>query len=182
MIRHRLILYYVFFILLPVHATAASSEIQSARALEIQAAFLIKFSSYVKWPDDAFSGPEDPIIVGIVGRDPFGSSVDKIARSMKANGRNVEVRRYINPASLTKCHILFVPSSEKENMPEIKAAMSRYFVLLVGNFPGFLEQTGIINFVMVGNKIRFNISKRNYRKAGLSISSKLLSVAHEVKE
>lgn len=178
---HRLFFFLIIFILLQANTISASGEIQSARAMEIQAAFLVKFSSYVKWPEKAFPGPDEPLVVGIIGRDPFGSTVDKIARSFNANGRDVEVRRFKNPASLHRSHILFIPFSEIERMDEITTALSGRSVLLVGNFPGFLEQSGIINFVMIDKKIRFNISKTNGQKAGLAISSKLLSVAHEIK-
>ena len=179
--RYRLFFLLIFFIFLPPCTIAAPDEIHSSRAMEIQAAFLVKFCAYVKWPEEAFSKSDDPIIVGIVGRDPFGSTVDKIARSFKAKGRRVEVKRFITPRSITKNHVLFIPSSEQKNMTEIQAALSGNPVLLVGNFPGFLEQSGSINFVMVGKKIRFNICRENYQKAGLVISSKLLAVAHEIK-
>ena len=178
---HRLFFLIIIFILLQANAVSAAGEIQSARATEIQAAFLIKFSSYVKWPEGTFPDPDDPLIVGIFGRDPFGSTVDKIVRSFKANGRDVEVRRFKDPASLRRVHILFIPSSEIERMDKIMAALSGRSVLLVGNSPGFLEQSGIINFVMIGKKIRFNICRENYQKVGLVISSKLLTVAHEIK-
>ena len=179
--RHKLLFLILVCTLLPLRTTAAPSELHSNSAMEIQAAFLVKFSAYVKWPEISFSSPDDPVIIGIVGRDPFGSTVDKIARSFKAKGRNIEVRRFTSPPSITKSHVLFIPSSEQENMNEIQAALSGNSVLLVGNFPGFLEQSGSINFVMVGKKIRFNISRTNYQKAGLAISSKLLAVAHDIK-
>ena len=178
---HRLFFLIIVFILLLANTISAGGAIQSARAMEIQAAFLIKFSSYVTWPEGSFSDPDDPLIVGIFGRDPFGSTVDKIVRSFEVNGRDVEVRRFKDPASLRRVHILFIPSSEMERMDEITAALSGRSVLLVGNSPGFLEQSGIINFVMVGKKIRFNICRMNYQKVGLEISSKLLTVAHEIK-
>lgn len=178
---NRLFFLPIIFILLQANTISAGGEIQSARAMEIKAAFLVKFSSYVKWPEGTFSGADDPLIVGIFGRDPFGSAVDKFVRSFKANGRNVEVRRFKDLASLHRVHILYIPSSEIERMDEITAALSGRSVLLVGNSPGFLEQSGSINFVMVGIKIRFNICRKNYEKVGLEISSKLLAVAHEIK-
>lgn len=181
MTRSWLLLLLLFFLWLPNNTIAASAGIHSAGAMEIQAAFLVKFSSYVKWPATAFSSDDDSIIIGIVGRDPFGSTVDNIARSFKANGRKVEVRRFPSYESMSDCHILFVSPSEKENMNTIGNALSNSSTLLVGNFPGFLEGIGVVNFVMVGKKIRFNISRTNCRKENLTISSKLLSVANEIK-
>jgi len=180
MIRSRLLVLLIFFVLLPESTIAVSGEIQSAGALEIQAAFLVKFSSYVKWPATSFASKLDPIIIGIVGRDPFGSTIDNIARSFKSNGRKIEIRRFPSYESLSKIHILFVSPSEKENINAIENALANSSTLLVGNFPGFLERIGVINFIMDGKKIRFNISRTNCQKENLIISSKLLSVANDI--
>ncbi|MBU0943373.1 MAG: YfiR family protein [Proteobacteria bacterium] len=177
---HKIFISFFVFILLQASTIAAYDELQSSRAMEIQAAFLIKFSSYVKWPEEVFSDPEAPITIAIFGRDPFGSTVDNIARTFNANGRKIEVRRFTDPQAVRQSHILFIPASEIERMDEIIAALSGRPVLLVGNSLEFLNHSGSINFVMVGKKIRFNISRTNYQKMGLVISSKLLSVAHQI--
>lgn len=155
------------------------AEIKGARTIEIQAAFLLQFGKYVKWPVSAFDGSEAPLIVGILGRDPFGSVLDKMARSSRVNDREVEIRRFDDLISITKSHILFVTSSEVGRMDKIMEVLSDAPVLLVGNSQDFL-QFGTINFVMVDKKIRFNINRRNFEKVGLTISSKLLQVAHTV--
>ncbi len=176
----RLLFLSIIFLLLQTNTIAVSGEIQSARAIEIQAAFLVKFSSYVKWPKESFLNPADPVIIGILGRDPFGSTIDKIARSFHTNNRSVEIRRFNDIGSLHRVHILFIPSAEIGKMNDINSALSNYAVLLTSNAPGFLEQSGMINFIMVNKKIRFNISRTNSQKAGLEISSKLLRVAHKI--
>jgi hypothetical protein len=160
-------------------ATAVRAEIRGASAKEIEAAFLVQFSKYVIWPDSVFSGSDAPIILGILGRDPFGSALDQIALKSRVSGRTVEVRRFDDLDSVKKSHILFVPSSETGRMEEIMDALGCIPVLLVGDSEDFLN-FGMINFVMVDKKIRFNISRKNCRKAGLRLSSKLLQVAHKV--
>lgn len=178
---HKLFFPLLVFTLLQIHPISAYGELHSARAREIQAAFLVKFCSYVKWPKEAFFDADTPITIGIFGRDPFGSTVDKIARSFKVNGRDIEIRRVTDPQAIPNNHILFIPASEMQKMDTITTALSNRPVLLVGNSAGFLDQSGIINFVMIDKKIRFNISRTNCGKAGLEISSKLLSVAHKIK-
>lgn len=179
MIFRRLIIAGILLTLFWGTSSVAQGEIKGARAKEIEAAFLLQFSKYVKWPDSAFVRPDDPIIVGILGRDPFGSVLDKIARLSKVKGRAVEILRFDNLNSIKNSHILFVTSSEVEHMADIKELLADKPVLLVGDSQNFL-QFGIINFVMVDKKIRFNISRVNCEQSGLKISSKLLKVAHEV--
>ncbi|MCP3888207.1 MAG: YfiR family protein [Desulfobulbaceae bacterium] len=154
--------------------------LQESRALEIKAAFLIQFSKYLTWPESSFDGLETPVIIGILGRDPFGSVLDKIARSSMINGRNVKVMRFDNITSVKKIHILFVSSPQVDHMVDVIASIADRPVLLVGENEHFLE-FGIINFVIVENKVRFNISKTNADRYRLKISSKLLRVANEVK-
>jgi hypothetical protein len=179
MIR-RLVFLPIIFILFQASSISASSEMQSGRALEIQAAFLVKFCSYVTWPEERFSTPESPVIVGIIGRDPFGSKIDKIARSSRAGERNIEIRRCTDISSVGRVHILFIAPSETDRLQKIVSDIPANSVLLVSNIPGFLESSGMVNFVVVSQKIRFNISRTNSENAGLMISSKLLSVAHEI--
>ena len=161
-------------------AGGVSDEVQSARALEIEAAFLVKFSSYIHWPDHAFSSPGSPLVIGIFGRDPFGSIIDTIARSYVMKGRNIEIRRCTDTRSLCGSHIVFVSEDAMDRINEITASVAGTPVLLVGNAPDFLERGGMINFVVVNNRIRFDIDIRNSHRAGLEISSKLLKVARTV--
>ncbi|MGB3223716.1 MAG: YfiR family protein [Desulforhopalus sp.] len=158
---------------------AAIADIRGASAKDIEAAFLVQFGKYVTWPDSVFLSHDAPIIIGIFGRDPFGSVLDKIALQAKVNDRSVEIRRFDDLDSIKDSHILFVASSEAKHMEEIMDALGCAPVLLVGDSENFLR-FGIINFVKVDKKIRFNISRKNCQKAGLKLSSKLLQVAHKV--
>ena len=178
---HKLVVAVSFFLLLQVAAIPARAEAPSAVAPEIVAAFLVKFTSYVKWPPGTFSRPDTPVVIGIFGRDPFGSAINTIARSYTTSGRHVEVRRCTDLVSLRACNIVFVAQSAVEQLEEVVAAVSGHPILLVGDTPGFLARGGTINFIMVGNRIRFEISRKNCAKAGLEISSKLLKVAYDLR-
>jgi hypothetical protein len=170
-----------YFLLLQITIMPAQADVRSDRALEIQAAFLVKFTSYVKWPPGTFSRPDAPVVIGIFGRDPFGSVIDTIARSYTTSGRYVEIRRCTDLVLLCTCNIIFVAPSAMVRLEEVVATVSGQPVLLVGDSPGFLDHSGIINFIMVGDRIRFDISRANCLKAGLEISSKLLKVANAVR-
>ena len=178
---HKLIVAISLSLLLQVAVTPARAEAPSAGVPEIEAAFLVKFTSYVKWPPGTFSRPDAPVVIGIFGRDPFGSAINTIARSYTTNGRHVEIRRCTDFVQLPACNIVFVAPSAMGRLEEVVATVSGQPILLVGDSPGFLDKGGIIKFVMVGKKIRFDISRKNCAKAGLEISSKLLKVAHALR-
>jgi hypothetical protein len=160
----------------PVHGATLS-----AKAREIQAAFLVRFTTYVKWPEGTFVNQNSPVIIWIIGKDPFGSVIDNIARSFTANGRQIEIRRCAAPEELGDGNIAFLSPSLAEKVDILAHIVVGHSILLVGNSPQFLENGGMINFIHIGSKIRFDISKTNCDNAGLEMSSKLLKVAHAIR-
>ncbi len=161
--------------------TAGGTGLQQSRVFEIEAAFLVQFSKYITWPADRFKTEKSPVIIGILGRDPFGTKIDRIARRFKSGDRPVEIRRINGDmAGADKCHILYITSVETGKMTEIKKNIAEKPIVLVSDTDDFLNQGGIIDFFISGKKIRFNISLTNSRRAGLKISSKLLKVAKRI--
>src|SRR5882724_9097047 len=56
---------------------------------QVKAAFLFHFAQFVAWPDSAFSRPEDPFVIGILGADPFGGYLDEVVRGEKIGARAI---------------------------------------------------------------------------------------------
>ena len=161
--------------------TAYGTGLRQSRVFEIEAAFLVQFSKYITWPADRFKTEKSPVIIGIIGRDPFGTKIDRIARRFKSGNRPVEIRRIKDDmADADECHILYVTSAETGKMTEIKKNIAGKSIVLVSDTDNFLNQGGIIDFFISGTKIRFNISLTNSRRIGLKISSKLLKVAKRI--
>jgi len=89
----------------------------------------------------------------------------------------VVIREFRAATDATNCHILFISNSEKGRLPQIIKQLSGSSVLTVGEMPGFTETGGMINFVLEGTKIRFQINNDAANSAGLKISSKLLNLS-----
>jgi hypothetical protein len=151
---------------------------EASREYAIKAAYLYQFSRYVQWPASAFADENAPLVIGVLGKDPFGGSLEEIARTKRIEGRPIAIRRFASMTDYTPCHILFINSSVS---PEQKQAAiqkaKRAPILLVGEEPGFAEQGGTINFFFDENKIRFEINATAAKHDQLKISSKLLSLA-----
>ena len=151
------------------------------REYAIKAAYLYNFGNYVEWPVEAFPTNDTPLVIGVLGRDPFGEILNEIARTKKVGGRPIVAKRFASLAAYTPCHILFVPSSTD---PEEQAAAIRQAhgspVLLVGENPGFAEQGGTVDFFIEENKVRFEINADVAKRQQLKISSKLLGLARIV--
>jgi len=142
----------------------------------IKAAFLYNFAKFVEWPANAFTHESDPIRLCILGTDPFGDALDSIESKM-INNRRLEIKRCETVEETPNCHILFVSSSERNSVPQILNAFKNLATMTVGDMEDFGRLGGIINFIIVENKVRFEINLESAQKAGLKISSKLLKLA-----
>jgi hypothetical protein len=145
---------------------------------QIKAAFLFNFAKFVEWPPAAFAEATSPMIIGILGDNPFGEDLEKTVSNKTVNNRPITIKKeFRSLADATNCHMLFISTSEKQRLPEIFKALRGASVLTVGETDRFTETGGMINFVLEGNKTRFQINEATAKSAGLKISSKLLSLA-----
>ncbi len=149
-------------------------------AAELQAAFLVRFSRYVSWPPGTLQNENDPITIGILGRDPFGSAINRAARGIRARGRHLRILRLRKITDARRCNILFIAPDQAPAMDRLVARLQDRPILLVSDMNDFLARGGMIRFVTVESKIRFDINLANCKAGGLEISSKLLKIAHRV--
>ena len=147
---------------------------------EVKAVFLFNFSQFVDWPAAAFADGRSPLVIGVLGHDPFGATLDEIVRGETVSGRPLAVRRYESLDQLDACHILFIDRSQDAQLDAILAALKGRSVLTVADFEGFARRGGIIRFTTVGNKIRLRVNLTAAQEAKLTISSKLLRPAQIV--
>ena len=152
---------------------------QGAREYELKAAYLYNFAKFVEWPAGTFPDDGAPIVVAVVGDDPFRGSLDSVG-GKSANGRQVVVRRMNVGQDLRFCQVLFVSSSEKRRLAQIVASIQGASVLTVGEMEGFATSGGMIRLTMEDDKVRFEINAGAARRARLKVSSKLLSLAKGV--
>jgi len=162
---------------------AAPGRPQAASApteYQVKAVFLFNFSQFVDWPAAAFSDAQSPLVIGVLGNDPFGGVLDEIVRGETVNGRPLAVRRYRSIGEIETCHILFIDRSQAGQLDSVLAALKDRSVLTIGEFEGFEQHGGIVRFVTVDNKIRLRINLAAAQQAHLTISSKLLRPAQIV--
>lgn len=170
----------VLFLILTSDTPGARALAQESSESQVKAAFLFNFVKFVEWPSEAFNDSGAPIIVGVLGEDSTTSAIDQTINGKTANGRRLLIKRFPNFRSLSHCHILFISSSQRDNLRQILAAVGPG-VLTIGETERFAQVGGIINFTIVDNKVRFEINPTAAEKAGLRVSAKLLSLARVVR-
>jgi len=161
------------------HLGAASNALaqDSPSEYQVKAAYLFNFLKFVEWPEGAFPDPLAPIVIGIVGDDPFGEALPQVVIGKTAQGRDLVIRKYRAGEDLRASHILFISASEKKRLPQLLASLHGSNVLTVADFEGFLEEGGMIQLFSETNRIRFAINVDAAVRAKLKLSSKLLSLA-----
>ena len=154
--------------------TASPSEYQ------IKAVFLFNFAQFVEWPPNAFPGPDAPLVIGILGDDPFGDYLDETVRGETINDHPMTVERYRSVEDVGTCHMLFISGSETAHLETVLDKLKGRAILTVGEMDNFATRGGIIRFMTDHNRIRLQINRRAAGAAGLKLSSKLLRPAQLV--
>jgi hypothetical protein len=147
---------------------------------QVKAAFLLNFTKFVEWPATAFADEHSPLAICILGEDPFGNALNQIVKGEAVNGRELAVERIRRAPSPKSCQVLFVAKSEKE-VPRILAGVGPG-VLTVGDQENFLQEGGMVAFVIENRRVRFDIRQSAAGNAMLTISSRLMNVARSVEK
>lgn len=155
---------------------------QADRQHLIKAAFIEKFTRFTEWPESsAGADPRQTFILCVAGADPaLSHALDELVSLTPIKGRQATLRRNVNPAAAEGCHLLFIGGTEQGRLPEWLAHTHDKPILTIGDTPGFGERGVIVNFIVEGDRLRFEINRRAGQAAGLSISSRLLDLARIV--
>lgn len=145
---------------------------------QIKAAFIYNFALFVEWPPAAFAETNSPMVIGVLGKNVFGDSLEQTINGKAIKGHPLQFKAFTSMAEATNCQVLFISTSEKSRLSKILALLQGTSTLTVTeNTDDFIGNGGMINLVIVGNKVRFQINNQAAKKVGLIISSKLLSLA-----
>lgn len=172
----------VFFVVVAACLSARNARAQSEPdEYQVKAAYLLNFARFVEWPSDVLPA-SSPLTIVIVGDDPFGGTLDQLLHGKSANGHPIHLRYLRWNDSLAQYQIVFISASEEWHLPEILRSVGSHSVLTVSDIDRFSLRGGIIEFRLVGNRVRFDINRTPALAGNLSISSKLLGVARAVHE
>jgi YfiR/HmsC-like len=145
---------------------------------QVKAAYLSNFGRFVEWR--ARVGNE-PFKVCVLGPDPFGPALDATVSGESIDHAPVEAKRIAGAQEAGSCRILFISSAEDTQLRAILTALDKTSVLTVSDIPQFAKRGGMIQFILIGNRVRFEVNLDAAQRAGLSLSSELLKLATTVR-
>ena len=161
----------VAIVLVLAHLGAQAALVPEYQA---KAGFLLNIAQFVSWPS---SSPDAPLVIGILGDDPFGSYLDETVRGQKVNNRLLTVQRFRRRIDSRPCMILFISQSERDRVDQILSNLKGRAVLTVSDIDGFTDLGGMIQLFTEKNNIRMRINLDAVKASNLRVSSKLLRVA-----
>jgi len=152
---------------------------QQATEASIKAAFLYKFAGYIEWPANAFTAPDAPLVIGVTGSEEVAAELERLVPGRSVNNRPVVVRRLREGEPPKGVHILFAGRAEP-NLRAVARAAQQNAALVVTEAERGLEAGGSINFVLVDDRVGFEVSLEAAARGGHRISSRMLAVARRV--
>ena len=171
-------------LLLAVLLAAVAAEPQATASLDqkVKAAYLYNFAKFVEWPPESATPNSNALAVCVLDDEAFAEVVEQTVRGKTANGRPFVVRRNPEPQQIRSCHILFIGAVERKRWGRLVEAVAGSGVLTVSDTDRFTHIRGIINFIVEGNRIQFEVNVDAVARSGLRISSRLLQVARVVRD
>jgi len=161
-------------------AGACFAQADAAAEYRVKAAFLYKFGSYIEWPEQTFARADSPLVIGVLGADALADELAQIASGHAVNGRPVTVRKLRRQDAIAGVNILFVGRAESSRLADILSGVRGQPLLAVTEFEDARPHGAAINFVVVEDKVRFDVDLESAEQSGIKISSRLLTVARKV--
>lgn len=142
---------------------------------KIKAVFIYNFTKYIEWPSDYQSGV---FTIGILGSDDaLYKELDNMSKVKKVANRTFSIKEIASPNQLDRPHILYIPKDSDMSLTTAVNHVKNKSTLLVTEKPGLAKQGSAINFIIVGNRQKFELNKANAEKHNLKVAAVLEKLA-----
>ncbi|HUE12500.1 MAG TPA: YfiR family protein [Steroidobacteraceae bacterium] len=155
----------------PAHAADGYSEDA------VKAAYLYRFAGYVDWPD--LGAGSEPFTIAVLGSPAVVQELKHLLPNLTVNHHPAEVREVRGLHDLGRAQILYVGAGHAAFLRTLTPTQD-HPMLLVTDEEGGLDAGGVLNFVTVDRRVRFEVSLTAAERSRLKISSELLTVAVRV--
>ncbi|MDP8243209.1 MAG: YfiR family protein [Candidatus Hinthialibacter antarcticus] len=147
---------------------------------EVKAAFIYNCMLFVDWPNETDNESKKPYTICILGEDPFGKFLNTIARTKTIQSRPIKIQRIKSLEEFKDAHILFISKNEQRNLKKILETVSDKPILTIADFSGFADNGGVLEFLLINNRVNFRVNEKTANQAKLRMSAQLLNLAVEI--
>lgn len=160
--------------------TGNGSNASAALERSVKAAFLYKFLGYTEFPPSSFADPAAPLVIGVLGADELAAELARIVAGRNVLGRPVQVRIVKEGEAPGNVHMLFIGGSDNVRVRAALKSVSATPMLVVTETDNGLLYGSVINFKIIEERVRFDVSLEAADKNSVKLSSRLLTVANHV--
>ncbi len=155
---------------------AVQFQAQAQSDLRMQSVFIYNFTRLIAWPADYQTGE---FVIATLGNSPIANEFKDLAASKKAGNQSIVSKVFNSVDDITKCHIIYIPNNQSRRIPEVIATLNtrKISALVVTDIPSAISYGAAINFTVVDNRQRFELSQENARKMGLAPGNELTRLA-----
>jgi hypothetical protein len=165
----------------PVQVQAQAAGASSPLERRVKAAFLYKFLGYAEFPPGAFLDGASPVTIGVAGADDLAAELARAVAGRTVNNRPVQVRVVRDTEVQLPLHLLFIGGADSAHVAHTLRQASGA-MLVVTECEDGLRQGSVINFRIVDERVRFDVSLDAAERNGIKLSSRLLTVANRVQK
>lgn len=155
----------------------AADQRQRPKPGEVKAALLYKLIKYTAWPASAFPNAEAPLVILVLGPDPFEGALESVLANKQLHGRSLSVLRSAAVPEQIAAHLVFVGGLPAAGITATLSACRARPILTVSESPGFARQGGFVHLFEKQGKPRFEINIDRQEDTGLSLDVELLKLA-----
>jgi hypothetical protein len=161
----------------PAARVAGAAESYSEDA--VKAAFLYRFTGYVDWPAQAAADPQ--FTIAVLDADGVAAELGRLLQNRQIQNRPAQVRPIKNLRELDGAQMLYIGGSHRDDLRRLIGSVAGRPVLVVTNADGGLDAGSSVNFLLIDQRVRFEISLDAAQGSGLRVASELLAVAIRVR-
>ncbi|MCW8933741.1 MAG: YfiR family protein [Gammaproteobacteria bacterium] len=174
-----IILRNYFILILVSMSWCASVHADFNREYQLKAAYLLNFARFIYWPEQVIK-TADNFNICVIGENPFNDSLDKLSNK-KIKNKKIKITYSKYYVEETQCHIAYISKTKNNEHKDIINKIGNDVVLTVSDIDGFALDGGMIGFVRVKNKIKFEINVDKSVKSNIKYRSQLLEVAEQLR-
>ena len=149
-----------------LHSANAQNE-------KFKALFLYNFTKYIEWPAKLRQGD---FVIGVLGNPTLAIELQTIAGKQKVGSQNIVIKNFNSADDLDNCHVLYLGHSKSNLISNILTKLNGKNTLLITDKEGMALQGAGINYIMDGDRLKYEVNRPNIEKKGLVVSNALLAL------
>jgi hypothetical protein len=161
------------FICLMFYLGVLSLTVIQAQNEKFKALFMYNFTKYIEWPASQRTGA---FIIGVLGNSSMTVELNTIAGKQRVGSQNIVIKTFNSVNDIEDCNILYLPPSKSSLIGEVVNKITGKPILIISDKNGLAAQGACINYVMDGDKLKYEVNKGSIEKRGLTVSSALLAL------